>query len=267
MFKVICKKYFLIPLLLTLTFSIKCGAEEITGRPVPWQVTFQPASSPVMHQLTEFHNMMLAILAVIGISVIFLILFTIWRFRSKANPTPAKWSHNTLLEIVWTLLPVVILAFIAYPSFRLLYYMDSTPHPDLTIKAIGKQWYWTYEYPDHGNFSFDSYMIPDKEIQPGQHRLLSVDNPIYVPVGKKVRILTTSNDVIHSWALPSMGVKRDCVPGRINETWFMADKPGTYFGQCSELCGPKHGMMPIEVRALSEQDFNKWVQAARKKFE
>lgn len=238
-----------------------------TGQPVPWQIDFQPPASPVMHELKNLHDMVLIIISCIGAFVISMVFYIVWRFRAKKNPTPATWSHNTTLEIVWTAIPIVILLVIAYPTFKLLYYMDSTPNADMTIKAIGKQWYWSYEYPDHGNFSFDSYMIPDKEIKPDQVRLLSVDNPVYVPVGKKIRILTTSNDVIHSWALPSMGVKRDCVPGRINETWFLAEKPGIYYGQCSELCGPKHGMMPIEVRAVPEENFKAWVEEARKKFD
>ena len=256
----ICNIFWLVALLIP-------GQTIHAAAPKNWQIGFQNAASPVMEQLVSFHNLMLIIIACIAILVIGLIFWVIWRYRASKNPTPQTWSHNVTLEVIWTLLPVVILLFMAYPSFRLLYYMDATPQADMTIKVIGKQWYWTYEYPDHGNFSFDSYLVPEKDLKPDQLRLLSVDNPVYVPVNKKIRILTTANDVIHSWALPAMGVKKDCVPGRINETWFMATKPGVYYGQCSELCGPKHGMMPIEVHVVSEEAFNQWVEQARKKYE
>ncbi|PLX29244.1 MAG: cytochrome c oxidase subunit II [Alphaproteobacteria bacterium] len=261
MLNTVNRKFFLC---LALFFPLQ---ETLCDAPKDWQIGFQPAASPVMEQLTSFHNLMLIITGCIGGFVIFLIGWVSWRYRASKNPTPETWSHNTLLEVVWTAIPVVILLFMAYPSFKLLYYMDAAPKADMTIKAIGKQWYWTYEYPDHGNFSFDSYMIPDKDLKPHHLRLLSVDNPVYVPVGKKIRVLTTANDVIHSWALPAMGVKKDCVPGRINETWFMATKPGIYYGQCSELCGPQHGMMPIEVHVVSEKEFDAWITEARKKYE
>lgn len=237
-----------------------------TGHPLPWQIDFQPPATPVMYQLKEFHDLLFIIICCIGAFVVFLVFFVVWRFRASKNPTPSKRTHNTMLEAVWTLVPVLILLGIAYPSFRLLYYMDVAPNADLTIKAVGHQWYWSYEYPDHGNFEFDSYIVPDKELKPDQLRLLSVDNPVYVPVGKNVRLLTTSTDVIHSWAVPSFGVKKDSVPGRINETWFRAEKPGVYYGQCSELCGPKHGFMPIEVRAIPEEEFNAWAKKARVEF-
>ncbi len=236
------------------------------GMAVPWQMNFQTAATPVMVRMHAFHDFLLIIISCIGGSVILLVCYVLWRFRASANKVPQKFSHNTTVEIIWTLIPVLILIVIAIPSFRLLYFMDHTNEADMTIKVTSHQWYWNYEYPDHGNFGFDSYMIPDEELQPGQPRLLAVDNPVMVPVGKNIRIIATSADVIHSWAVPAFGVKRDTVPGRINETWFRADYPGVFYGQCSELCGPKHGFMPIEVRAVPEEEFETWVEAARSQF-
>ena len=236
------------------------------GRATPWQMGFQKAATPVMQEITHVHNLLLIIIFAIAIFVIALILFVCWRFRASKNPVASKVSHNTALEIVWTLIPCLILIVIAIPSFRLLYYMDKIPKADITVKVVGHQWYWTYEYPDHGNFSFDSYMIPDHALAPGQPRLLAVDNPVVVPVGKVVRIIATSDDVIHSWAVPSLGIKKDTVPGRLNETWFQVQKEGLYYGQCSELCGPKHGFMPIAVKVVSEEAFNEWAKVAHEKW-
>jgi cytochrome c oxidase subunit 2 len=229
-------------------------------------MTFQTPASPVMENITNVHNLLLWIIAAIAVVVVALVLFSCWRFRASKNPVPSTVSHNTALEIIWTLIPCLILIVIAIPSFRLLYYMDRVPKADLTIKVIGHQWYWTYEYPDHGQFSFDSYMIPDHELQKGQLRLLSVDNPVVVPTGKIVRIIATSDDVIHSWAVPSLGVKKDTVPGRINETWFQINQEGMYYGQCSELCGPKHGFMPIAIKAVDPSAFDEWARMAQKKW-
>ena len=236
------------------------------GRPSAWQMGFQKAATPVMEKITDVHNLLLIIIFSIAVFVVGLILFACWRFRAAKNPTPSKVSHNTAIEIIWTLIPCLILIVIAIPSFKLLYYMDSVPKADLTVKVIGHQWYWTYEYPDHGNFAFDSYMIPENELQPGQPRLLAVDNPVVVPAGSVVRIIATSDDVIHSWAVPSFGIKKDTVPGRINETWFKVDKEGMYYGQCSELCGPQHGFMPIGVKVVSRQVFDEWAKGAQKKW-
>jgi len=236
------------------------------GRAVPWQIGFQEAASPVMENISNVHTLLLWIISSIAVVVISLVLFACWRYRASKNSVPSTVSHHTALEVIWTLIPCLLLIVIAIPSFRLLYFMDRVPKADLTIKVIGHQWYWTYEYPDHGQFSFDSYMIPDHELQKGQPRLLSVDNPIVVPVGKVVRIIATSDDVIHSWAVPSLGVKKDTVPGRINETWFQIQKEGMYYGQCSELCGPKHGFMPIAVQAVSTVVFDEWVASAQKKW-
>lgn len=236
------------------------------GMAVPWQLNFQPAATPVMAKMHEFHDLLLIIIFSIGIFVALLVLYVAWRFREGKNKIPKKFSHNTTLEIIWTVIPVLILIVIAIPSFKLLYYMDHTEDADMTLKITSHQWYWNYEYPDHGNFGFDSYMIPDQELKPGQPRLLATDNPVVVPVGKNVRIIATSADVIHSWAVPAFGIKKDTVPGRINETWFRADYPGVFYGQCSELCGPKHGFMPIEVRVVTEEEFKAWVETARAKF-
>ena len=189
------------------------------------------------------------------------------RYNAKANPTPHGTTHNTLLEVVWTVIPVIILVVIAIPSFRLLYFQDVIPPADMTIKAIGKQWYWTYEYPDHGNFTFDALMLSDAwRPQPGKPRLLGTDNHVVVPVNKTVRIITTGADVIHSWTIPAFGVKIDAVPGRINQTWFKANREGMFYGQCSELCGARHAFMPIEVDVVSQERFDQWVAEARTRF-
>jgi cytochrome c oxidase subunit II len=199
--------------------------------------------------------------------VLALLIWIIIRYNKRANPIPSKVSHNTLLEVVWTVLPVVILVVIAIPSFKLLYYEAGIPPSDLTIKAIGKQWYWTYEYPTNGDFQFDSLgLSDDKAKAAGEPRLLGVDNVVVVPVNKVVRVITNGADVIHSWAVPQFGVKMDAVPGRLNETWFEATQLGTFYGQCSELCGAHHAFMPIEVKVVSEADFQAWAAAAKKKF-
>jgi cytochrome c oxidase subunit 2 len=187
------------------------------------------------------------------------------RFNARANPTPSRVTHNTLIEVVWTIVPIIILVIIAIPSFDLLFKQLDIPTADLTVKATGKQWYWTYTYPDNGKFEFDSLMLQDKDRKPDQPRLLSVDNEMVVPVNKVVRVQTIGADVIHSFAIPSFGVRIDAIPGRLNETWFKATREGMYYGQCSELCGRDHSFMPIAVRVVSEQAFNEWVDAANKK--
>ncbi len=236
--------------------------------PTPWQIGFQPAATPIMREITEFHNLLLVIITLITLFVLGLLIYVIWRFSEKRNPTPSKTTHNTLIEIAWTVVPVLILIFIAVPSFALLYNSDVIPKADLTIKATGHQWYWEYAYPDHGGFSFDSNMVEDDELKPGQKRLLEVDNRIVVPVGKTVRLIVTSapDGVIHAWAVPAFGVKIDTVPGRLNETWFRAEREGSYYGQCSELCGVRHGFMPIQVDVVSERAFQAWLAEARREF-
>jgi cytochrome c oxidase subunit 2 len=219
-----------------------------------------------MSDIVWFHDYMLVpIITAISVFVLFLLLYIIVRFRASNNKVASTTSHNTMLEVLWTLIPCLILIVIAVPSFKVLYSQDNIPKADVTIKAIGYQWYWGYEYPDE-KIAFDSYMVAEKDLKPGQPRLLAVDNEIVVPVNKVVKVLITANDVLHAWALPSFGVKRDAVPGRINETWFKAERVGTFYGQCSELCGIKHAFMPIEVRVVSEEDYQEWLTDAKVKF-
>ena len=236
------------------------AAAEQTGQPADWELYYQRAVSPIMERVTDLHNLLLVIITVITLFVLALLAICIVRFNAKANPTPSKTTHHTLLEIAWTALPVIILVVIAVPSFRLIYYYAEVPNAEFTIKATGNQWYWSYEYPDNGGFSFDSNMLKDDERKPGQPRLLAVDNPIVIPVGTTVRVLTTATDVIHAFALPSAGVKIDAVPGRINETWMRIDETGSFYGMCSELCGQYHGFMPIQVNVVSKEEFQAWAQ-------
>jgi cytochrome c oxidase subunit 2 len=236
------------------------------GRPQNWQIGFQKMVTPIGQQMEDFNNLLLVIMAIVVAFVLALLVWVIIRYNEKANPVPTRTSHNTVLEVAWTVIPVLILLLIAVPSFRLLYAQYAFPPADLTIKVTGNQWFWKYTYPDSGNFSFDAYMLDDKELKPGQPKLLAVDNEVVVPVGKSVHMLVAANDVIHSWAIPSFGVKTDAVPGRVSRTWFKALEPGVYYGQCQELCGTNHAFMPIAVRVLSEQDFAAWVESAKKKF-
>jgi cytochrome c oxidase subunit 2 len=219
-----------------------------------------------MREIVAFHDyLLLPIIIAISVFVLFLMLYACIRFRASANPNPSKRTHKVAVEVLWTLIPCLILIVIAVPSFKILYKQDAIPKADLTIKAIGYQWYWGYEYPDE-NIIFESYMVEDKDLRPDQPRLLAVDNEVVVPVNKVVKVLITANDVLHAWALPSFGVKRDAVPGRINETWFKAEKVGTYYGQCSELCGIKHAFMPITVKAVTEEEYEDWLSEAKEKF-
>jgi cytochrome c oxidase subunit 2 len=231
------------------------------GQPAPWEMTLQPSASPVMDSITWFHHFMLTIIVAITLFVLALLIIVAVKFNSKSNPVPSKTTHNTVIEVVWTIVPVLILVAIAVPSFRLLFQQLDIPKADLTIKATGKQWYWSYAYPDNGKFEFDSLMVADK-----QPRLLAVDNEVVVPVNKVIRIQTTGADVIHSFAIPAFGIKIDAIPGRLNETWFKATKEGMFYGQCSELCGKDHAFMPIAVKVVSDQEFAAWVEAAKKKF-
>lgn len=233
----------------------------LAQQPHPWQIGFQAAATPVMESITGFHNFLLVLIGLISLFVLALLAICIFRFSSRANPNPSRTSHNTMLEVAWTVIPVIILVIIAIPSFRLLYFQLDTPEPDLTIKATGYQWYWNYEYPDHDDLSFDAVMLTDEELQPGQPRLLAVDNDVVVPVGKVVKMLVTADPlgVIHSWTIPSFGSKIDAVPGRMNETWFKAEKTGVYYGQCSELCGRDHAFMPIAVKVVTQEEFDSWI--------
>jgi cytochrome c oxidase subunit II len=236
------------------------------GQPSPWEIGLQGSATPVMDDIVWFHNILLWVIFAIAAFVLVLLIIIMMRFNARANPTPTRTTHNTLLEVAWTVLPVMILVFLALPSFRILFFQLNTPPADMTIKATGKQWYWTYAYPDNGNFEFDSLILTEKERKPDQPRLLSVDNEIVVPVNKVVRVQVTGAEVIHAFAVPSFGIKIDAIPGRLNETWFKVTKEGTYYGQCSELCGKDHAFMPITVRAVSEQAFQTWLEEAKKKF-
>ena len=249
--------------------AIMAGAEAALaglGQPSPWQVGLQQSASPVMDNIIWFHDFLLYIITGIAGFVLILLVVVMVRFNARTNPSPSRTTHNTLIEIAWTLIPIVILMFIAVPSFKLLFLQLNVPPADLTVKATGKQWYWSYSYPDNGQFEFDSLMLKEGERKEGQPRLLAVDNEMVVPVNKTVRVITTGSDVIHSFAVPSFGIKIDAVPGRINETWFTATREGVYYGQCSELCGKDHAFMPIAVRAVSEQAFSAWVEEAKKKY-
>jgi cytochrome c oxidase subunit II len=231
------------------------------GQPAPWEARLQEAATPVMENIVWFHNFLLVLITLITLFVLALLVIVVVKFNARANPVPSRTTHNTLIEVAWTLIPVLILVGIAVPSFRLLFLQLDVPKSDLTIKVTGKQWYWSYAYPDNGKFEFDSLLDKDK-----QPRLLGVDNEMVVPVNKIVRIQTTGADVIHSFAVPSFGIKIDSIPGRLNETWFKATRTGMFYGQCSELCGKDHAFMPIAVRVVSDQEFASWVEGAKKKF-
>ena len=242
--------------------SVTCGsAFAELGQPSPWEFRLQPSATPVMDNITWFHNFLLVLITCITLFVLALLIIVVVKFNARANPVPSRTTHNTLIEVAWTLIPVLILVGIAVPSFRLLFEELDIPKADLTIKATGKQWYWSYAYPDNGKFEFDSLMAQDK-----QPRLLGVDNEMVVPVNKVIRVLTTGADVIHSFAVPAFGIKIDAIPGRLNETWFKATKTGMFYGQCSELCGKDHAFMPIAVRVVNDQEFAAWVEAAKKKY-
>ena len=255
-------------LLFFTAFFSTIGVALSDGGPKEWQTNFRPAATPTMEKVVAFHNFVNPIIIAIAVFVIVLMAYIMIKFRASNNPKPTKTTHNTLLEITWTVVPVLILVVMSIPSFKLLYFSHSNPNTEMTIKAIGNQWYWSYEYPDH-DIAFDSNMLCgtkeecdelDKETGKKHVRLLDVDEPVVVPVNKKIKIISTASDVIHSFAVPAFGIKIDGVPGRAQDTWFEVNKEGTYYGQCSELCGMLHGFMPIAVKAVSEDKFNEWVQ-------
>jgi cytochrome c oxidase subunit 2 len=237
----------------------------IAAHPVPYQVYFQDAVTPVMHQLVDFHDLLLIIITAISAFVLLLLVYVMVRYNEKMNPVPSKTTHNTIIEVIWTAVPVMILLFIAFPSIKLLYYMDSAIEGEMTVKVTGNQWYWTYAYPDHDNFEFESRMIQEQDLKPGQIRLLEVDNRLVLPTNTKIKFIVTASDVLHSWAMPAFGVKRDAVPGRLNETWAQIDKEGVYYGQCSEICGKDHGFMPIAVQAVPKDQFEAWMKKVKDK--
>jgi cytochrome c oxidase subunit II len=256
-------------MLATTVVAILGAAEPVLaglGQPSPWQLGLQQSATPVMDDIIWFHDFLLYIITAIAGFVLALLIVVMLRFNARVHPIPSRTTHNTLIEIAWTLIPIMILMFIAVPSFKLLFLQLNVPAADLTVKATGKQWYWSYSYPDNGDFEFDSLMLKEGERKEGQPRLLAVDNEMVVPVNKTVRVITTGADVIHSFAVPSFGIKIDAIPGRINETWFTATREGIYYGQCSELCGKDHAFMPIAVHVVSEQAFSAWVEDAKKKF-
>jgi len=235
--------------------------------PKNYQLGFMPAASPVMEQIESFHTELVWIIVAVCLFVLALLVWIVIKYRSGANAVPSKVHHNTLLEVAWTLIPVIILVIIAIPSFKLLYFEAIIPTPDVHIKAIGKQWFWTYEYPGANGFTFDSLSQSDADAKAaGKPRLLGTDNPIYVPVNKVIEIETAGADVIHSWAMPEMGVKMDAVPGRLNHTWFKATHTGVFYGQCSELCGARHAYMPIELHVVSDAEYKAWLAESKKKF-
>jgi cytochrome c oxidase subunit 2 len=246
--------------------------------PQPWQLGLQPSGSPTMDWITSFHDVLVWVCVVISLFVLGLLLYVAYRFRESKNPTPSTTTHHSLLEVAWTAIPIIILVAIAIPSFKLLYFADRVEKADMTLKIIGHQWYWSYEYPDHGNFTFDATILQGKDLEKAKAeakktkskrpilRQLTTSQPVILPVGKKIRLVMTSSDVLHAWAISPLGVRLDTVPGRLNETWVEIKKPGTYFGFCSELCGSGHAYMPIEVKAVSVKEFNAWAAGAKKKF-
>ena len=234
--------------------------------PHPWQLGMQAAASPVMEKIISLHNLVLVIITVVAVFVAVLLLYVMVRFNRRINPVASRTSHHTLLEVIWTVAPVLILVVIAIPSFRLVYFEDRTFDADLTIKVTGHQWYWEYDYGDAAKVDFTSRMVADEDLKPGQHRLLDVDNQLVVPAGKNVRILTTSADVIHSFFIPSLGVQRYAIPGRTIETWFKVNEPGTYYGECNQICGTNHSFMPISIKAVTEKEYQAWLVEAKTKF-
>lgn len=234
------------------------------GLAKPWQMWFQPPASPVMERIEQFHNLVFTVEVAIVLLVLGIMGYIVIRFNAKANPVPSKNTHNTVLEVIWTVIPIIILVVIAVPSFKLLYFEDHIENADMTLKVTGNQWFWSYTYPDQGNIEFDSIIVAKEDLKPGQPRLLTVDNNVVLPIQTNIRLLLTSNDVIHDWAIPSLGLKLDASPGRINETWVRINSEGDYYGMCSELCGVNHAFMPIHVKAVSKTAFAQWVATKKK---
>jgi cytochrome c oxidase subunit II len=245
---------------------VTAAAVAWAAEPRPWELGMQPPATPVKDQLSAFHDELLVIIFLITAFVLGLLLYVIVRFNHRRHPVPTRTSHNTVIEILWTVVPVLILVIIAIPSFKLMYYMDKVPNPEMTIKVTGHQWYWSYEYPDQDGLTFDSNVIADADLKPGQKRLLDVDNPLVVPVETTIRILVTGTDVIHSWFVPSFGVQEYAIVGRLNESWMRIEHQGVYYGQCNQICGINHAFMPIEVEAVPKDAFQRWLVDAKKKF-
>ena len=242
-------------------------AQDAKGLAEPWQMGFQGAATPNMVDITWFHNdLLMPVITAITLFVLALMIWVVVRFNERANPVPSKTTHNTGIEVAWTIVPIIILAIIAVPSFKLLTTQRTIPVADMTLKITGHQWYWTYEYPDLDGLTFDSVMLEDDELEEGQHRLLEVDNRIVLPVDTTVRLIVTADDVIHAWAVPAFGVKIDTIPGRLNEAWFKTAQIGTFYGQCSELCGIRHAFMPIAVDVVSKEEWAAWQVKAKEEF-
>lgn len=252
---------------LTIAAMLSVISQSFAQSEKTYDLGFQEAATPVAERMHDFHTLLLYIITGISVFVLFLLIYVVIRFNAKANPEPSQTTHNTLLEVLWTGIPVLILIVIAVPSFKLLYYTDRPVDPEMTLKVTGYQWYWGYEYPEYEGLSFLSYMIPDEEIDPAtQKRNLSTDNVVVLPIDTTILVQVTAADVIHSFAMPSFGIKTDAVPGRLNETWIRITKPGTYYGQCSEICGTNHAYMPIEIKAVSKDEFEAWIEGAKDKF-
>jgi cytochrome c oxidase subunit 2 len=240
--------------------------EPMVGAPVPWGMGLQASGGPIKDRISSFNDEVFWLMAAITVFVAMLLAWCVWRYSAARNPVPSQTSHNTLLEIAWTVIPVLILVYIAVPSFRLIYFQDRARDADLTINVTGHQWYWSYQFPDHGNFAFDSRPVQDEDIRPGQFRSLEVDEPLLIPVGRTIRVMTNGADVIHSFFVPSLGVQRYSIPGRTLETWMRADRVGTFYGQCNQICGTNHWFMPIVVKAVPQAEFDAWVASARTRF-
>ncbi|MGA8549847.1 MAG: cytochrome c oxidase subunit II [Stellaceae bacterium] len=256
----------LIVLALVVAATGALAAVAWAAQPRPWELGMQPPATPVKDRLNAFHNELLVIIFLISAFVMALLLYVIVRFNHRRNPEPTLTSHNTVIELLWTVIPVLILVLIAIPSFKLMYYMDRVPPDAMTIRVTGHQWYWTYTYPEEKNLSFDSNIIPTADLKPGQTRLLDVNNPLVVPVNTNIRVLVTSTDVIHSWFIPSFGVQEYAVIGRLNHSWFNVERPGAYYGECNQICGLNHSFMPIKVVAVTKDAFQRWLVEAQKKF-
>jgi len=239
------------------------GFADTVREPHNWQLGMQAPATPVKERIQAFHNELLVIITLITLLVLGLLLFVIVKFNARVHPVPTRTSHNTVIEVMWTVVPVLILVIVAIPSFKLMYFMDRVPNADMTIKVTGHQWYWEYGYPDNGDISFNSNLIPDDQLKPGMRRLLEVDNPLVVPAKTNIRVQVTGTDVIHSWYVPSFGVQEYAVVGRLNESWFNVEQPGTYYGECNQICGVNHAFMPIKIVAVSKDDFQKWVAKSK----
>ncbi len=259
-------RIFVVLALVVLLAALAAGSAFAAGGPRPWEINFQPPATPVAQRLDAFWDELLIIIFAIGTLVLVLLVIVMVRFNHRRHPVPARTAHNSLIEVIWTVVPVLILVIIAIPSFKLMFYMNNIKHPQMVVKVTGHQWYWTYNYPTEGKLSFNSTMVPNDKLKPGQPRFLTAKHPLVVPVDTNIRVLVTSTDVIHSWFVPSFGVQEYAVPGRTNHAWFRVLRPGTYYGQCNQLCGVDHALMPIEIKALSKPAFARWLAGAKKEF-